>query len=81
MSIGRIVGSTLIGCAAAIMVYTIVGAVNTVWGVSQLSEMPLPVKLFLPVIFGTLAGTLGVMAVQRVRGRSDANNAGNSAKN
>ncbi len=52
MSIGRIVRSALIAVAAAIMVYTIVGAVSIVWGVSQLSEMPITVKLFLPVIFG-----------------------------
>ena len=67
MSIGRIVGSVLIGLAAAVMLYTIVGAVTTVWGVAQFDEMPITVKLFLPVIFGTLAGTLGVMAVQRLR--------------
>ncbi len=67
MSIGRIVGSALIGLAAAVMLYTIVGAVSTVWGVAQFDEMPITVKLFLPVIFGTLAGTLGVMAVQRLR--------------
>ncbi|MYD35445.1 MAG: hypothetical protein F4X20_00235 [Dehalococcoidia bacterium] len=81
MSIGRVVGGTLIAVAAAIMVYTIVGAINTVWGASQFDEMPITVKLFLPVIFGTLAGTLGVMAVQRVRRRSHTNNAGNSAQN
>ena len=67
MSIGRIVGSALIGLAAAIMLYTVVGAVSTVWGVAQFEEMPITVKLFLPVIFGTLAGALGVMAVQRLR--------------
>lgn len=81
MSIGRIVGGALIGCAAAIMVYTIVGAVNIVWGVSQLSEMPITVKLFLPVIFGTLAGTLGVMAVQRMRSSHHADAADDPAKN
>ena len=69
MSIGRLVGSALIAVAAAIMLYTIIGAVSIVWGVAQFSEMPITVKLFLPVIFGTLAGTLGVMAVQRVRSR------------
>ena len=81
MSLGRVVGSALIGCAAAIMLYTIVGAVNTVWGVSQFSEMPITVKLFLPVIFGTLAGTLGVMAVQRVRSRRHPDAADGSAQN
>lgn len=81
MSIGRVVGSALIGCAAAIMAYTIVGAVNLVWGVSQFSEMPITVKLFLPVIFGTLAGTLGVMAIQRARSRKHPHDAGNSAQN
>ncbi len=81
MSIGRVVGGALIAVAAAIMVYTIVGAVSIVWGVSQLSEMPITVKLFLPVIFGTLAGTLGVMAIQRVRSRSHPHDAGNSAQN
>ena len=69
MSMGRVIGSALIGVAAAIMLYTIVGAVSTVWGVAQFDEMPITVKLFLPVTFGTLAGTLGVMAVQRVRNR------------
>jgi hypothetical protein len=63
------------------MLYTIVGAINTVWGVSQFSEMPITVKLFLPVIFGTLAGTLGVMAVQRVRSRRHSNTADGSAQN
>lgn len=81
MSIGRVVGSALIVGAAAIMVYTIMGAVNIVWGVSQLSEMPITVKLFLPVIFGTLAGTLGVMVIQRARNRRHPGNAGNSAPN
>ncbi len=81
MSVRRVVGSVLIGCAAAIMVYTIVGAVNIVWGVSQISEMPITVKLFLPVIFGTLVGTIGVMAVQRVRSRRHPHNAGNPAQN
>ena len=70
MSMGRVIGNALIGLAAAIMLYTIVGAVSTVWGVAQFDEMPLPVKLFLPVIFGTLAGTLAVMAIQRMRTRS-----------
>lgn len=81
MSIGRVVGGTLIAVAAAVIVYTIVGAVNTVWGVSQLSEMPIPVKLFLPVIFGTLGGTLGVMAVQRVRRRNHADAASDPTRN
>ncbi len=81
MSIGRVVGSALIGVAAAIMLYTIVGAVSTVWGVAQFEEMPITVKLFLPVIFGTLAGTLGVMAVQRVRNRRHPHNADGSAQN
>ena len=81
MSIGRVVGGVLIAGAAAVIVYTIIGAVSIVWGVSQFSEMPITVKLFLPVIFGTLAGTLGVMAVQRVRRRSHPNNAGSSARN
>ena len=81
MSIGRIVRTALIAVAAAIMVYTIVGAVSIVWGVSQLSEMPITVKLFLPVIFGTLAGTLGVMAVQRMRNRRHTDNAGTTAQN
>ncbi len=67
---GRVIGSALIGVAAAIMLYTIVGAVGTVWGVAQFDEMPITVKLFLPVIFGTLAGTLGIMAIQRVRNRN-----------
>ncbi|MCY4575913.1 MAG: hypothetical protein OXC55_04855 [Chloroflexi bacterium] len=70
MSIGRVFGSALIGVAAAIMLYTIVGAVSTVWGVAQFEEMPITVKLFLPVTFGTLAGTLGIMAIQRVRNRN-----------
>ena len=70
MSMGRVIGSALIGVAAAIMLYTIVGAVGTVWGVAQFDEMPITVKLFLPVIFGTLAGTLGIMAIQRVRNRN-----------
>ena len=81
MSIGRVVGGALIAVAAAIMVYTILGAVSIVWGVSQLSEMPITVKLFLPVIFGTLAGTLGVMAVQRVRSRRHPNTANSSTPN
>ena len=81
MSVGRIVGSALIGLAAAIMLYTIVGAVSTVWGVAQFDEMPITVKLFLPVIFGTLAGTLGVMAVQRVRSRRHPNATDGSAQN
>jgi len=81
VSIGRFVGSALIAVAAAVIVYTIVGAVNIVWGVSQLSEMPITVKLFLPVIFGTLAGTLGVMAVQRVRSRRHADAASDPTRN
>ena len=67
MSIGRVLGGALLIAAAAIMLWTIVGAVSTVWGVAQLDEMPITVKLFLPVIFGTLAVTLGVMAIQRAR--------------
>ena len=67
MSIGRVLGGALLIAAAAIMAYTIAGAISTVWGVSQISEMPITVKLFLPVIFGTLAATLGVMAIQRAR--------------
>ena len=70
MSIGRVLLGGVIILAAAIMAYTIAGAVSTVWGVSQFSEMPITVKLFLPVIFGTLAATLAVMAVQRMRRRS-----------
>ena len=81
MSIGRIVGSALIAVAAAIMLYTIIGAVSIVWGVAQFDEMPITVKLFLPVIFVTLAGTLGVMAFQRMRRHSHSNTAGNSAQN
>ncbi len=81
MSIGRVVGGALIAVAAAIMLYTIVGAVNTVWGVAQFDEMPITVKLFLPVIFVTLAGTLGVMAVQRVRSRRHSDAADSSAQN
>ncbi len=81
MSIGRIVGSALIAVAAAIMLYTIIGAVSIVWGVAQFDEMPITIKLFLPVIFGTLAVTLGVMAVQRVRSRRHPNAADGSAQN
>ena len=81
VSIGRIVGSALIAVAAAIMLYTIIGAVSIVWGVAQFDEMPITVKLFLPVIFVTLAGTLGVMAFQRMRRHSHSNTAGNSAQN
>ena len=70
MSIGRVLLGAVIVAIAAIIVYTIAGAVSTVWGVSQFSEMPITVKLFLPVIFGTLAATLAVMAVQRMRRRN-----------
>ena len=81
MSIGRFVGGALIIAAAAIMAWTVFGAISTVWGVSQLSEMPITVKLFLPVIFGTLAGTLVVMAIQRARRRGHQNAADTSAEN
>ena len=70
MSIGRVLLGAVIVAIAAIIVYTIAGAVSTVWGVSQFSEMPITVKLLLPVIFGTLAATLAVMAVQRMRRRN-----------
>ena len=69
MKVGRIIGGFLIILCAGIMLYTIQGAVATVWGVSQISEFPLTVKLFLPVIFGTLAIVLGVMGVSRLRRR------------
>ena len=70
MSIGRVLLGAVIIVSAAIMAYTIAGAISTVWGVSQFSEMPLTVKLFLPIIFGTLTATLAVMAVQRMRRRN-----------
>ena len=69
MKVGRIIGGFLIILCAGIMLYTIQGAVATVWGVSQFSGFPLTVKLFLPVIFGTLAIVLGVMGVSRLRRR------------
>ena len=78
MSIGRVLLGAVIIAIAAIMSYTIAGAVSTVWGVSQFSEMPLTVKLFLPVIFGTLAATLAVMAVQRMRRRNHPHSANGS---
>ena len=78
MSIGRVLLGAVIIAIAAIMSYTIFGAISTVWGVSQFSEMPLTVKLFLPIIFGTLATTLAVMAVQRMRRRNHPHSANGS---
>ncbi len=69
MKPARVIGGFLIILCAGIMLYTILGAVATVWGVSQFNEFPLTVKLFLPVIFGTLAIVLGVMGVSRLRQR------------
>ena len=69
MSIRRMGGAALIAGAVVILAYTILGAVNIVWGVSQIDEMPVTVKLFLPVIFGTLFGTLSAMMIQRLRRR------------
>ena len=69
MKPARIIGGFLIILCAGIMLYTIQGAVAIVWGVAQFSEIPITVKLFLPVIFGTLAIVLGVMGVSRLRRR------------
>ena len=69
MKPGRIIGGFLIILCAGIMLYTIQGAVATVWGVSQFGEFPITVRLFLPVIFGTLAIVLSVMGVSRFRRR------------
>ena len=80
MSIGRVLLGAVIIAIAAIMSYTIAGAISTVWGVSQFSEMPITVKLFLPVIFGTLAATLAVMAVQRMRRRNHPHSASGSSE-
>ena len=72
MKAGRIIGGFLIILCAGIMLYTIQGAIATVWGISQFSEFPITVKLFLPVIFGTLAIVLSVMGVSRLRRRGQA---------
>ncbi len=67
MSIGRLFGGAVIILGAVIIAYTIAGAISTVWGVSQFSQMPMTVKLFLPIIFGTLSATLAAMALHRLR--------------
>ncbi len=69
MSAARILGGAALIAVAGIVAYTVQGAISTVWGVSQFNEMPITVKLFLPVILGTLTAVLAAMGLIHLRRR------------
>ncbi len=67
MSIGKLVGSALLIIAAIGVIYTIEGALTTVWGVALFPDTPLIIKLFIPTLAIGFGSILIAMLVNRLR--------------